>query len=140
MMVESIKYLMLWMLLYVQALCLVKTSICLTILRIAATMPKLRIACFALLGLTLATFCTTFIGILLLCRPVAANWDQSIIKEGRGECSPISAMLGLSYTSTASTIATDLACAVLPAFILWQTQMKLSTKIMVAIVLSFGSL
>ncbi|WQF81604.1 hypothetical protein CDEST_06618 [Colletotrichum destructivum] len=137
---ESMKYLMIWMMLYVAALCLVKSSICFTTLRIATTMPKLRIAVYVLLGLTIATFFTTFIGILLLCRPVEANWNQSLIAEGRGECSSMSAMLGLSYTSTASTIATDLACAVLPAIILWQTQMKLSTKIVVSTILSFGSL
>jgi rhodopsin domain-containing protein len=140
MMMESMKYLMIWMMLYVIGLCLVKSSICFTTLRIATTMPTLRIAVYILLGLTVATFVTTFIGILLLCRPVEANWDQSIILEGRGECSPMSAMLGLSYTSTASTIATDLACAVLPAIILWRTQMKLSTKIVVSTILSFGSL
>ncbi|WYZ34043.1 hypothetical protein EsH8_I_000319 [Colletotrichum jinshuiense] len=139
MMVDSLKYLMTWMMLYVGALCLIKASICITTLRIATTMPKLRIAVYVLLGLTIATFFTTFIGILLLCRPVEANWDASIIAEGRGECSSVTAMLGLSYTSTASTIATDLACAVLPAIILWQTQMKLSTKIMVSTILSFGS-
>ncbi|KAF6812305.1 hypothetical protein CPLU01_14917 [Colletotrichum plurivorum] len=139
MMVESMKYLMIWMMLYVAALCLVKTSICFTTLRIATTMPRLRAAVYVLLGLTIATFVTTFVGILLLCRPIEANWDQSIVLEGRGECSPVHSMLGLSYTSTASTIATDLACAVLPAIILWNTQMKLSTKIMVSTVLSFGS-
>lgn len=133
-------YLMVWMMLYVGALCLVKTSICITTLRIATNMPKLSIAVYALLGLIIATFLTTFIGILLLCRPVEANWDQSIILEGRGECSPVTAMLGLSYMSTASTIATDLACAVLPAVVLWNTQMKRSMKIIVAILLSFGSL
>ncbi|KAH7363287.1 hypothetical protein B0T11DRAFT_329275 [Plectosphaerella cucumerina] len=139
MMMESMKYLMIWMMLYVIGLCLVKSSICFTTLRIATTMPTLRMAVYVLLGLTVATFVTTFIGILLLCRPVEANWDQSIILEGRGECSPMSAMLGLSYTSTASTIATDLACAVLPAIILWRTQMKLSTKVVVSTILSFGS-
>ena len=140
MMVESLKYLMVWMMLYVAALCLVKTAICVTTLRIATTMPKLRISLYILLGLIIATFITTFTGILLLCRPVEANWDMSIVLEGRGECSPVTSMLGLSYTSTASTILTDLACAVLPAILLWHMQMKLSTKIMVATVLSFGSL
>ncbi|KAK1984928.1 hypothetical protein LZ30DRAFT_406463 [Colletotrichum cereale] len=139
MMVESIKYLMIWMLLYITALCAIKASICFTTLRIATTMPKLRVAVYALLGLTIATFFTTFIGVLLLCRPVEANWNQALIKEGRGECSSVTSMLGLSYTSTAATIATDLACAVLPAIILWQTQMKLSTKIVVSTILSFGS-
>ncbi|KAK1996009.1 hypothetical protein LX36DRAFT_638740 [Colletotrichum falcatum] len=140
MLVDSIKYLMLWMLLYITALCAVKMSICFTTLRIATTMPKLRMAVYGLLALTVATFFTTFIGVLLLCRPVEANWNQSLIKEGRGECSSVKAMLALSYTSTAATIATDLACAVLPAIILWQTQMKLSTKIVVSTILSFGSL
>ncbi|KDN64345.1 hypothetical protein CSUB01_05137 [Colletotrichum sublineola] len=139
MMVDSIKYLMIWMLLYIIALCAVKASICFTTLRIATTMPKLRIAVYALLGLTVATFLTTFIGVLLLCRPVEANWNQALIKEGRGECSSVTSMLALSYTSTAATIATDLACAILPAIILWQTQMKLSTKIVVSTILSFGS-
>ncbi|KAI3551291.1 hypothetical protein CSPX01_01208 [Colletotrichum filicis] len=139
MLVESMKYLMIWMMLYVAVLCTIKTSICITTLRIATTMPKLRTAVYILMGLTVATFFTTFVGILLLCRPVEANWDTSIVLEGRGECSPVSSMLALSYTSTVSTIVTDLACAVLPAIILWQTQMKLSTKIMVSFVLSFGS-
>ncbi|KAJ3939227.1 uncharacterized protein N0V96_010673 [Colletotrichum fioriniae] len=137
MLVESMKYLMIWMMLYVAVLCTIKTSICITTLRIATTMPKLRTAVYILMGLTVATFFTTFVGILLLCRPVEANWDTSIVLEGRGECSPVSSMLALSYTSTVSTIVTDLACAVLPAIILWQTQMKLSTKIMVSFVLSF---
>lgn len=140
MLVESMKYLMIWMMLYVAVLCTIKTSICITTLRIATTMPKLRTAVYILMGLTVATFFTTFVGILLLCRPVEANWDSSIVLEGRGECSPVSSMLALSYTSTVSTIVTDLACAVLPAIILWQTQMKLPTKIMVSFVLSFGSL
>ncbi|KXH60997.1 hypothetical protein CSAL01_06673 [Colletotrichum salicis] len=139
MLVESMKYLMIWMVLYVAVLCTIKTSICITTLRIATTMPTLRIAVYILMSLTVATFLTTFVGILLLCRPVEANWDTSIVLEGRGECSPVSSMLALSYTSTVSTIVTDLACAVLPAIILWQTQMKLSKKIMVSFVLSFGS-
>lgn len=140
MMVDSTMYLMIWMLIYIGALCLVKTSICITTLRIATTMPKLRMAIYALMGLIIATFLATFIGVLLLCRPVEANWDTSIVAEGRGECSPITAMLGLSYMSTASTIVTDLACAFLPAIILWQTRMKVSMKILLSVVLSFGSL
>ncbi|EFQ25390.1 hypothetical protein CGRA01v4_02644 [Colletotrichum graminicola] len=139
MMVESVKYLMIWMLLYITALCAVKASICYTTLRIATTMPRLRIAVYALLGLTVASFLTAFIGVLLLCRPVEANWNQRLIAEGRGKCSSVTSMLALSYTSTAATIVTDLACAVLPAIILWQTQMKLSTKIVVSTILSFGS-
>lgn len=140
MLVSSIKYLMLWMLLYVIALCLVKSSICFTMMRIATTMPKLTIAVYCLLGLIIGTFISTFIGILLLCRPVEANWDSSLITAGKGECSATVSMLGLSYFSTASTILTDFSCAVLPAVILWHMQMKTSTKFLAAALLSFGSL
>lgn len=138
--VDATKYLMLWMLVYLISLFAVKISICITTLRIATTMPKLRISVYLLMGLTGANFVINLIGVLLLCRPVEANWDTSIIEEGRGECSATSAMLGLSYTTTATTIVTDLACAVLPAIILWKTHMKLSLKIMLATILSFGSL
>ncbi|KAI0381304.1 hypothetical protein F5Y04DRAFT_280837 [Hypomontagnella monticulosa] len=38
------------------------------------------------------------------------------------------------------TIATDIACAILPAAILWKSQLKLKTKLLVGLLLSFGSL
>lgn len=140
MMVNGTMYMMVWMLIYVGGLCMIKTSICLTTLRIATNMQKLRIAVFALMALTIITWITTFIGILLLCDPVEANWDKSIVMAGEGTCAPDSAMIGLSYFATASTILTDLVCAVLPAIVLWQTQMKLKMKIVIAFLLSFGSL
>ena len=140
MMVDSMMYLMVWMLIYVGGLCLIKTSICITTLRIATNMPKMRICVYLLMGLTITTWITTFTGILLLCDPVAANWDQSLIIEKGAKCVGMSVMIGLSYFSTASTIATDLICAILPAVVLWQTQMKPRTKILVATLLSFGSL
>lgn len=140
MMVDGAMYLITWMLIYVGALAMIKTSICVTTLRIATNMTKLRIAVYALMALTIVSWITTFIGILLLCRPVKANWDKSIVLAGEGSCAPDSAMIGLSYFSTATTILTDLVCAVLPAIVLWQTQMKLKMKIVVASLLSFGSL
>ena len=139
-MIDSMMYLMVWMLIYVGGLCLIKTSICITMLRISTNMPKTRIAIYLLMGLTISTWITTFTGLLVLCRPVEANWDQRILMEGRGECAAPSAMMGLSYFATGSTIATDLACAVLPAFVIWQTQMSLKMKIILATILSFGSL
>ena len=140
MMVDSMMYLMVWMLIYVGGLCMIKTSICITTLRIATNMPKLRICVYLLMGLTIATWITTFTGILLICDPVAANWDQTLVIEKGAKCADMSVMIGLSYFATASTIATDLICAILPAVVLWQTQMKPRTKILVATLLSFGSL
>lgn len=137
---EATKYLMIWLLLYVCSLVLIKSSICATMLRIASTNKGYRISIWILLGLIIATFLTTFIGILLLCSPVEANWNTSLVTAGKATCASMETMVALSYTSTASSIATDLACAVLPGVILWRTQMKLSSKIYISVLLSFGSL
>ncbi|QDS69319.1 hypothetical protein FKW77_003268 [Venturia effusa] len=134
MMVEGMKYLMLWMLIYVVGLAVIKSSICATLLRIAGQKKLFRIAIFVLLGLTIATFFVTFVGILLLCQPVSGNWT------GEGRCASMQTMIALSYTSTASTITTDLACVVVPGAMLWNVQMKLAKKFSVFILLSFASI
>lgn len=131
--VQGSKYLMLWMLVYVIGLALIKSSVCVTLLRVAAANNTFRIATLSLLGLTLTTFIATFVGILLLCKPVSANWT------GKGECSGMSTMVALSYFSTASTILTDLSLAVLPGIMVWNTPMKVRQKILIVVLLSFGS-
>jgi hypothetical protein len=109
-------------------------------LRIASANRGYRIAILTLIALIIGNYLTTFIGVLSLCQPVNANWNTSLITEGKATCAGTDAMIGLSYTSTACSIATDMACAILPGIILWRTQMKLRTKISVTILLSFGSL
>lgn len=137
---NSRMWLIMWMLVYVSALCVVKSSICITMLRIANTMTYFRICVYILLFITIASFLTTFIGVLLLCNPVAGNWDASLVMTGKAKCASMDTMIALSYTSTATTILTDMACAVLPAFLLYGMQMPLRTKILVGILLSFASL
>ncbi|TGO14736.1 hypothetical protein BTUL_0049g00450 [Botrytis tulipae] len=137
--VQGTKYLMLWMMLYVLGLAIIKSSICVTLLRIASAHKMYRFFVLSLLGLTIATFLVTLIGILLLCRPVSANWDTSLVAEGKGTCSGMGTMIALSYTSTACTIVTDLACAVFPGVMLYRTQMPLGRKIQVGLLLSFAS-
>ncbi|TGO34162.1 hypothetical protein BHYA_0210g00190 [Botrytis hyacinthi] len=133
------KYLMLWMLLYILGLAIIKSSICVTLLRIASAHKTYRLFVLSLLGLTIATFLVTFIGTLLLCRPVAANWDTSLITEGNGSCWGRGTIVALSYTSTACTIVTDLACAVFPGVMMYRTQMPRGRKIQVGLLLSFAS-
>lgn len=138
--VQGTKYLMLWMMLYVLGLAIIKSSICLTLLRIASVNKAYRYFVLGLLFLTIATFLVTFIGVLLLCRPVAANWDTSLVTEGKATCSGMGTMIALSYISTACTIVTDLACAVFPGVMLYRTQMPLGRKISVGLLLSFASM
>jgi hypothetical protein len=138
--IESKKYLMIWMMLYVVSLVLIKGSICMTMLRVGNPIKSLRICVYLLLGLVVGTFLATIIGILCLCRPVEANWNTALVLEGKATCASMDAMIGLSYFSTASSIATDMACAVLPGLIVWNMQLKQTTKIFVCVLLSFGSL
>ncbi|PQE24005.1 Integral membrane protein [Rutstroemia sp. NJR-2017a WRK4] len=137
--VEGTKYLMLWMMLYVVALVVIKASICVTLLRIASVQRVYRISVWTLLTFIVLTFIATLVGILLLCDPVKANWETSLVAEGKATCRPMSVMIALSYMSTASTIITDMACVILPAFLLWKTQMKAQAKWSVLGLLSFAS-
>ncbi|KAK7985729.1 hypothetical protein PG996_005034 [Apiospora saccharicola] len=139
MMIEATKYLMIWMLIYVCGLMLIKASICMTLFRIASTNKTYRLCIIILLAIIVGNFLTTFVGVLLLCSPVEANWNTSLVAEGKATCASMDAMIGLSYTSTAVSIATDMACAVLPGVILWRTQMVFRTKVSVTVLLSFGS-
>lgn len=135
---DSRMWLIIWMLVYICCLAVIKSSICITMLRIATSMRWFRWAVYVLLVTTWLTWATTFIGVLLLCRPIAGNWD--LTGKVGATCATMDAMIALSYTSTASTILTDMACAILPAFLLYSLNMKLKSKILVGVLLSFASL
>lgn len=67
---EAIKYYLIWILIYVIALATVKSSVCITIRRIASIRRSLRITVWVLLAVTWASFMVTFLGTLLYCQPV----------------------------------------------------------------------
>lgn len=104
-----------------------------TLLRIAVEKIH-RILVHGVIVMTCITSLIGFIGVLTVCRPVHAHWTPNV-----GECAPTSVITNLSYLVSASSIVTDWACAILPIFILWKTQMKTQTKISVAIVLTLGA-
>lgn len=137
---EGKKYFTIWILVYVHSLATIKSSICITILRIAGTKMAMRIAVWVLLAITWASYLVTFIGDMLVCRPIEASWKSELVLSGQAYCSPMELMIGLSHTATGSTIATDLACAVLPGIILWNTQMDKKSKLSAYALLSFASM
>jgi hypothetical protein len=137
---ESVKYFTIWILVYVVSLATIKSSICVTLLRIANTQKPLRIAVWSLLVITWSSFIVTFVGVLLFCRPIEANWNTALIAAGEGTCAPMEVMIGLSHTATVSTIITDVGCVVLPGLVLWNVQMKFQAKLNVFMLLSFASL
>jgi uncharacterized membrane protein YhaH (DUF805 family) len=69
---EAIKYYLIWILVYVVALATVKSSVCITIRRIASIKKPMRITVWCLLAVTWASFLVTFAGTLAYCQPVRA--------------------------------------------------------------------
>jgi hypothetical protein len=67
---EAVKYYVIWILLYVVALATVKSSVCITIRRIASTKKPLKMTVWVLLAVTWSSFLITFLGTLFYCRPV----------------------------------------------------------------------
>jgi hypothetical protein len=135
----AMKYYIIWILVYVLALATVKSSICITIMRIASTKLNLRITVYALLGITWASFFITFIGTLTYCRPVSAVWNPMLVITGKATCASVETFVVIGHTATVSTIVTDLALVVVPAIILWNTQMKKQAKLQAFGLLSFAS-
>ncbi|KAJ0159760.1 hypothetical protein CTA2_9154 [Colletotrichum tanaceti] len=136
---EALKTYIVWILIYVVALALVKSSVCLTIQRIITTDKGLRITVWVLLGVTWASFLITFVGTLLYCQPVNALWTPALLISGEGTCGSVDVFVAIGHVATSSTIVTDLALVVVPAIILWGTQMKTQTKLQVFGLLSFAS-
>jgi hypothetical protein len=137
---ESLKYYIIWILVYVFALATVKSSICITIMRIASQKMNMRITVYALLAVTWASFFITFIGTLLYCSPVNAIWTPMLVISGKATCAPVQTFVIIGHTATVSTILTDMALVVVPGIILWNTQMKRQAKLQAFGLLSFASI
>lgn len=136
---QAMKWYTIWILIYVIGLALLKSSICMMIWRIASVRRGMRITLIFLLSLVWASFFVTFIGVLLYCSPVEANWETHLVLEGKARCGSIAAMIGLSHTATVTTIITDIGCAMLPGVLLWRTQMKSQAKLEVFALMSVAS-
>lgn len=133
---NSLKYYIIWILVYVLALATVKSSICITIMRIASQKMNMRLTVYALLFVTWASFFITFVGTLLYCQPVSGIWNPT----ADTKCAPVETFVIIGHCATVSTIVTDLALVVVPGVILWNTQMKRQAKLQAFGLLSFASI
>ncbi|CAN8097806.1 unnamed protein product [Discula destructiva] len=141
MMVEAEKYYIIWILLYVIGLAQIKSSICVMIWRIGNQRKAVRVTLYFLLGLVWASFLVTFVGVLLFCSPIEANWNTSLLQtDPNARCGTMKAMIGISHTATVTTIITDTGAAILPGVLLWKTNMKSQTKFEIFTLMSVASL
>ncbi|KAI0891987.1 hypothetical protein F4806DRAFT_289975 [Annulohypoxylon nitens] len=136
---DARKFFAIWLPLYAACLVLIKASICITMLRLTQTMRYTRWAIYVLQFLSISAFIISVTGSATSCKPFQANWNQKLLADGEATCAPVSGVLGITYTTTTITVITDIACAIIPGIILWNTQLKLKVKVSVGVLLSFGS-
>lgn len=133
---ETKKIYVVWVIVYNFALALIKSAVCLTMIRIFAYQAKyIRVTALTLIGITWAAFVVALVGVLVDCQPISANWSDA-----SGTCSTTLTYAAVTYTITATALFTDLAIVVLNASVLWKTMMPRSSKIQVFGFMSFASL
>lgn len=118
-----------------------KMLVCTTLLRILpSSMTAFRACVWALIFVSWAAWCVSFLGVLLLCRPVEASWRPSLVAEGKAKCGGQDVMVAISQTVTVVSVLTDTACALLPGIMLWKTQIAKTSKLEVFALVSIASM
>lgn len=128
------KSIVLWQIFYVSGSLLIKTSICVTLIRIATQ----RRFVYILYGLIAMSAISTFIAILAVlvrCRPIAASWNPTL-----GTCLPQTIIITLTYVVSVINIINDFSVAIIPVFMLWNVQMRRKLKILTTMILGLGIL
>ena len=87
-----------------------------------------------LIAVSTVTTIVAIVAVLIRCKPVSASWDQ------KGTCIDQNIIIVLTYVVSAVNIVTDWTVAILPAFILWNLQMRATLKRMAGLVMGVGVL
>lgn len=120
---------------YASAAVLIKCSIAVTLLRIADARRRFT---WTIWGIMIATAISAIIfigGVANICHPITTLWGETTT----GSCN-LELNSNVSFFFSAVEIATDWSLAILPAFLLWNIQMKPKVKISVAIILGLAAL
>ncbi|KAK8011914.1 hypothetical protein PG989_000174 [Apiospora arundinis] len=123
-----------WQFIYVLDGALIKSSIIITMLRLA-NRRVYKIILWTLFGLAWATWQISWPVAIFQCKPVSAAWT------GVGDCqSGQKVILQVSYFVSAVNIFTDLATALTPILLLRHLQMPAKVKYLTMFILSLGVL
>uniref|UniRef100_A0A8H7K799 Rhodopsin domain-containing protein n=1 Tax=Bionectria ochroleuca TaxID=29856 RepID=A0A8H7K799_BIOOC len=131
---EGLKAVFLWQLFYLTSMAFIKSSICLTILRIAIIRWQ-RILLWTIIGCSFFVAIMLDIFILVECQPMQRIWN-----EAPGWCYPDSAKVAITFITSGVNIVTDWICTILPIFIIWKLQMPKQRKIALCAVLGLDLL
>lgn len=112
---------------------LVKSSICLLLMRIFST-KRFRVAASIVMGLCIAWSIMTILIAFLICRPLEYNWNM---KPHGNHCGD----QNLAYGSVGVVdIITDVCILILPIPMVWSLQMPKLNKALLVCILGFGVL
>ncbi|KAK5734927.1 hypothetical protein LTR17_008560 [Elasticomyces elasticus] len=114
------------------AICLIKISVCLLVLRIKNT-KMLRYSLYGVMVLLVITTIIPIIALCTECKPVYGFWHRKL-----GKCHSPNFRIYSIYVQASYSAATDLLCSLLPIIIVWNLQMALSKKIGVCVIMSMG--
>jgi hypothetical protein len=119
---------------YALTLALVKSSICVTVIRIAIKKKYVRIL-QALIVMSVALSSFGIIFLLVQCRPFEAHWIPS-----KGTCFSKLIPTILTYAASVSNVVTDSAVAVIPMFLVRKLQMRHKLKLYAQLIMALGML
>ncbi|OAL53642.1 hypothetical protein IQ07DRAFT_314914 [Pyrenochaeta sp. DS3sAY3a] len=123
-------------LLYVLANCLLKFAIGYFYLRVA--IKRWHIWCIRLLMAGTVFFgLVYFFLVMLQCLPIHEFWNNH---PASSKCLPKGPTLGITYALAAVNASADWALGILPFFIVWDLEMKRTTKLLVAGILAFAAI
>ena len=113
----------------------IKSSIAITLLRIAATRQGFTYIIWFLIFASVAAAIVFIAGIANICHPITTLWGETIT----GSCN-LKLNSNVSFFFSAIEILTDWSLAILPAVLLWNIQMKVNVKVSVAMILGMAAL
>ena len=128
------QYVLLWQMFYAATLAFVKTSICVTVLRIATGRLYILVLRF-LIAQSVLLSTVGFIVVLVQCRPVEAFWIPS-----KGTCMDKILPTILTYAASVSNVLTDFATALIPMLLVRKLQMRSRLKLYAQLVMCLGVL
>ncbi|CEI70583.1 unnamed protein product [Fusarium venenatum] len=119
---------------YAFTLALVKSSICITVIRIANERKYIRILqALIIMSVALSGFGVIFI--IVQCRPFEAHWIPS-----KGKCFSKVIPTVLTYAASVSNVITDFAVAVIPMLLVRKLQMRRKLKLYAQLIMALGML
>ncbi|KAI2467866.1 hypothetical protein F4781DRAFT_432967 [Annulohypoxylon bovei var. microspora] len=119
---------------YMIGLPFIKSSVCVALLRITRE-KRYVVPLWGVIAVSSFAGIFGFVSVMAQCKPIAANWNLNV-----GNCDGTLRVGAMSIAVSALSILTDWLCAILPAILLWNLNMRPKIKAWLIFVLALGVL